>query len=216
MNRLAAALMLFVVVPAAQAEETLADRLNLVINGPDYKQAHWGVLVVDTKTGETVYELNADKLFTPASTTKLYSTAAALAAFGPQYRFETPVYRRGELSEGRLRGDLILVASGDLTLGGRTRPDGTMAFANADHTYAGPTTTEHEITNTNPLAGLADLARRVHESGIRTIQGDVLIDDRLFPHARGTGSGPDLLTPIVVNDNVVDLIVTPGNAVDQL
>src|SRR5262249_32119575 len=60
------------------------------------------------------------------------------------------------------------------------------------------------------------LARQVHESGIRIVQGDVLVDDRLFPHSRGSGSGPDLLTPIVVNDNVVDLIVTPGNAVDQL
>src|SRR5205823_1474735 len=95
---------------------------------------------------------------------------------------------------------------------GRTKPDGTMAFANSDHTYAGATATEHEITNTNPLAGLEDLARQVHSAGIRTIQGDVLIDDRLFPTARGTGSGPDVLTPIVVNDNVIDLLVTPGHS----
>src|ERR1051325_6840641 len=136
------ALLMFTAQVAA-AQESLADRLGAVINGPDYKQAHWGLLVVDAKTGETVYEHNADKLFTPASTTKLYTTAAALTAFGPQYKFETPVHRRGEVSEGRLRGDLILVASGDLTMGGRTRPDGKMAFANSDHTYAGPTTTEH-------------------------------------------------------------------------
>jgi D-alanyl-D-alanine carboxypeptidase/D-alanyl-D-alanine-endopeptidase (penicillin-binding protein 4) len=217
MTRLALALVLTVFCALeGRAQESLADRINAVINGPDYKQAHWGVLVVDAKSGETVYEHNPDKLFTPASTTKLYTTAAALAAFGPQYKFETPVYRRGDVSDGRLRGDLILVASGDLTMGGRTLPDGKMAFANSDHTYAGPTTTEHELTNTNPLAGLAELAQQVQAAGIRVIQGDILIDDRLFPHARGSGSGPDLLTPIVVNDNVVDLTVTPGDGPNQL
>ena len=39
----------------------------------------------------------------------------------------------------------------------------------------------------------------------------MLIDDRLFARARGSGSGPDLLTPIVVNDNVIDVLVTPAD-----
>src|SRR5258706_11272798 len=100
----------------AVAEETLAQRIEAVVNGPDYKQAHWGILVVNAKTGETIYEHNADKLCTPASTTKLYSCATALATFGPDYKFVTPVYLRGELKGDRLTGDLVLVASGDLTL----------------------------------------------------------------------------------------------------
>src|SRR5262245_63734743 len=87
---------------SATGQESLADRIDAVVNGPDYKQAHWGVLVVDAKTGNTIYERNPDKLFTPASTTKLYSTAAALAALGPQFKFETPVYRRGQVTDGRL------------------------------------------------------------------------------------------------------------------
>lgn len=36
----------------------------------------------------------------------------------------------------------------------------------------------------------------------------MLIDDRLFSRARG--SGPDAVAPIVVNDNAVDVVVTPG------
>src|SRR5205085_4465188 len=99
-------------------------------------QARWGLLVVDAATGQTLYERDADRLFMPASVTKLYSCAAALAAFGPDHRFQTPVYRRGELSDGRLRGDLILVAQGDLTLGGRTTADGKMAFKDRDPIYA--------------------------------------------------------------------------------
>src|SRR5262244_2049130 len=118
------------------AEENLAQRIEAVTNGPDYKQARWGILVVDAQTGKTVYEQNADKLVLPASTTKLYSCAAALDALGTDYRFETPVYRRGEVKDGKLTGDLVLVASGDLTLGGRTDPSGKMAYTNHDHIYA--------------------------------------------------------------------------------
>src|SRR5262249_54075419 len=36
------------------------------------------------------------------------------------------------------------------------------------------------------------------------VSGDVLIDDRLFAHSEGSGSGPAIVTPIVVNDNVLD------------
>jgi D-alanyl-D-alanine carboxypeptidase/D-alanyl-D-alanine-endopeptidase (penicillin-binding protein 4) len=111
---------------------------------------------------------------------------------------------------GVLSGDLILVASGDLTFGGRTSKDGSVAFADNDHTYANSGLMESAVTDTNPLAGLEDLARQVKAAGIREVAGEVLIDDRLFARARGTGSGPDAVSPILVNDNVVDLIVSPG------
>ena len=195
-------------------DKTLAQRIEAVTRGPDYKQAHWGLLFVNAETGGIVYEQNADRLFVPASTTKLYTTAAALAAFGPDYQFKTPVYRRGEVVEGRLHGDLILVASGDLTFGGRTDEHGKMLFADNDHTYATPNSTVTAVTPTDPLAGLAALAKQVRQAGIRQVN-DILIDDRLFPPARGSGSGPDLLTPIIVNDNVVDVLVEPAAAAGQ-
>ncbi|HZT80262.1 MAG TPA: D-alanyl-D-alanine carboxypeptidase/D-alanyl-D-alanine-endopeptidase, partial [Gemmataceae bacterium] len=112
--------------------------------------------------------------------------------------------------EGRLRGDLILVARGDLTLGGRTTADGKLAFKDHDHIYANSPTGRAEITDTDPLAGLKALARQIKEKGITRVTGDVLIDDRLFARALGSGSGPGLLTPIIVNDNLVDAVVTPA------
>ena len=182
----------------------------------DYKQAHWGILIVDAKSGKTLYERNADRLFMPASVTKLYSCAAALAAIGPDHKFETPVYRRGEVKDGRLHGDLILVAQGDLTLGGRTTADGTMAFKDHDHIYANfPSGSESEVTDTDPLAGLTALAKQVKEAGITHIDGEVMIDDRLFAKSRGSGSGPDVVTPIVVNDNLIDILVTPADKVGE-
>src|SRR4029077_9229485 len=121
----------------ARGDEPLAARLEAVTKSAGYQSGHWGLLVVDTKTGKTIYERNADALFCPASVTKLFSTAAALADLGADYRFQTPVVRRGQVNdEGTLQGDLILVAKGDLCLGGRTGPEGTLLFEDNDHTYS--------------------------------------------------------------------------------
>lgn len=203
------ALLSFVPV-AARAADPLAKKLDAVMDGKDYKQAHWGVLIADAKTGDVLYAREPDKLVTPASTTKLFSCAAALLTYGPDYRFETPVYRRGPVVDGSLHGDLFLVASGDLTFGGRTGPDGKPAFADVDHTYANSGLGAAELTDTDPLAGLKELVKQIKKAGIQEVRGEVLVDDRLFARSEGTGSGPAVVTPIMVNDNVVDVCVTPG------
>jgi D-alanyl-D-alanine carboxypeptidase/D-alanyl-D-alanine-endopeptidase (penicillin-binding protein 4) len=195
--------------------QDLAARIGAVIDAPEYRHGRWGLLVVQADNGRVVYERNAEQLFIPASTTKLFSCSSALNALGPDYKFETPVYVRGTVDAGRVRGDLILVASGDLTLGGRTLPDGTMAFTNNDHTYADATTTTDSLTPTDPLAGLMALAKQVKAAGIDRVDGEVLIDIRLFDPAASSGSGPRLVSPIVVNDNVIDVIVSPASAADR-
>ena len=199
---------LVVVVPAPSAEPTnLAEKLDAVVTGPDYKHASWGALVVDAKTGDTVYARNADAMLAPASVTKLFSGAAALVTLGPDHTQETAVYQRGLLLKGTLRGDLIVVASGDLMLGGRSK-HGKTVFKDKDHTYANGS--DADLTDTDPLAGLNDLAKQVKAAGITSIDGDVLIDDRLFARTRSSGSGPDSVAPITVNDNLIDVLVTPG------
>src|SRR5580704_14437159 len=163
-------------VPAAaqNGAEQVQQRINTVINGPNYQQATWAMLVIDSKTGDVVFEHNADRLILPASVTKLFSIAAALIGLGADYCFETPVHRRGEVQNGVLQGDLILVAQGDVTLGGRTDSKGMVAFKNNDHTYAGGVSPA-ELTDTDPLAGLKELAQQVRKSGIQRVKGEVLI-----------------------------------------
>lgn len=194
-------------VPASKAlEMALAE----VTGQPQYKHAHWGVLVADQQTGEAVYEQNADKLFVPASTTKIFSVACALDCFGADHRFRTRLVRRGEVDDkGELPGDLILLASGDPSFGGRATPQGEIEFTSSDHTYADGGS-ETELTAADPLAGLNDLAAQVVEAGIKRIRGDVLVDDRLFEKAEGSGSGPGRLTPIMINDNLIDITIQPA------
>lgn len=205
----AAALWLLVVQAGPLlAQDKLTGRVDALLAEPRFKHAHWGLLFVDLNTGDVVLERNQDKLFAPASVTKLYTTAAALDAFGPDHRFVTPVYRRGTLKDGgELEGDLILVAGGDLTLGGRTTEKGEIAFTNDDHIYAN--WADGELTPQDPLAGLQDLAKQIASAGIKKVTGDVLIDDRLFDHSQGSGSGPSTVTPIVINDNLLDFTFEP-------
>jgi serine-type D-Ala-D-Ala carboxypeptidase/endopeptidase (penicillin-binding protein 4) len=195
---------------AASAAEPLAARVEAVLKSPGYAAGHWGVYIVDGKSGEPVYERNADELFAPASVTKVFTTAAALVDLGADYRFQTPVVRRGKVEDGVLKGDLILVGQGDLCLGGRTGPDGALLFLDDDHTYSGGNP-RSGVVAADPLAGLDHLAREVAASGIKSVTGDVLVDDRLFEAAVSTGSGPSRVGPVIVNDNVVDVIATPAS-----
>jgi serine-type D-Ala-D-Ala carboxypeptidase/endopeptidase (penicillin-binding protein 4) len=198
---------------AEREPNAVLDRqIKAVLESPVYKNAHWGLLVVDAKTGQTVYERDADQLFAPASVTKLFSVAAATIELGADHRFQTPVVRRGEIdANGTLKGDLILIAQGDLCMGGRTGPDGRLLFKDDDHTYAGGNP-RSDIVSADPLAGLDHLARDVRAAGVKRVTGEVIIDDRLFEPAESTGSGPRRLSPIMVNDNVVDVLVKPGKA----
>ena len=193
----------------ASGADRLSPELQGLFQAPEYRQAHWGCLVVDLQSGDALYEFQADKLFAPASTTKLFSVAAAWEGLGADSRFQTQIYRKGDLEPGgRLRGDLILVAGGDLSLGGRTLPDGRIAYMSHDHTYANDSL-DGQLTETDPLAGLNELAQKVAAAGIQQVRGDVLIDTRLFDHTTSTGSGPTKVTPILVNDNLLDLTLAP-------
>ena len=193
--------------PAARVAD---EKVEAILGSPGYEHARWGLLVVDSDSGEVVYEHNPDALMRPASVTKLYSTSAAMVELGADYRFVTPVVHTGQVDgSGQLHGDLILVAQGDLSLGGRTAPDGSLLFENHDHSYA-DFSGRSTLVNADPLAGLDHLARDVASAGVKSIDGEVLIDDRLFDPAQATGSGPRRVTPILVNDNLVDVLVTPG------
>jgi D-alanyl-D-alanine carboxypeptidase/D-alanyl-D-alanine-endopeptidase (penicillin-binding protein 4) len=181
--------------------------LSAITSESRYAHASWGIVVVDPATGATLYGKNADQMFVPASTTKLFSAAAVLEALGPDYRFVTPVYSTAAPeSDGSAAGDLVLVASGDPSMGGRTLPDNMIEFTNIDHGDANALQGAI-LTATDPLAGLNNLASQVKSSRITTA-ADVVIDDRLF--GTTTLGKAHIISPIVINDNYVDITITPG------
>jgi D-alanyl-D-alanine carboxypeptidase/D-alanyl-D-alanine-endopeptidase (penicillin-binding protein 4) len=195
-----------------QQPGSLSDRVQTIIDRPEFRQAIFGIEFYSLDTGKVIYKLNAEKLFTPASTTKLLTEGTALELLGGDFRFHTRIYRSGPIAaDGTLEGDLVLVASGDPNLSGRINADGTLAFENQDHSYDGDPSTR--AVPGDPLLVIRRLAQAVADRGIRKILGHVIIDISLFPEGtRELGTGV-VISPVVVNDNLIDVTVGPGTEV---
>lgn len=186
----------------------LPEKITNIMQQPKYEHSFWGYYAKDLTTGKVLYDLNHDKMFSPASTTKLFTMAALLQAYGDDYRFKTPIYATGKITEGKLDGNLILVGQGDLTLGGRQDGKDSIAFTKMDHIIAN-SVPNAILTKEDPLYGINDLAKQIHAKGIREILGDILIDDRLFRTVEKRGTS---LSPVMINENLIDIVLNPSEA----
>ncbi len=106
-----------------------ARAVNRVLDAPPLERVHFGVLVVDAASGRALYARNADETFIPASNQKLLVGAAAMSLLGASYRFQTSLWSAGPLVHDTLRGDLVLVGTGDPSLSDPTWSDGETALA---------------------------------------------------------------------------------------
>ncbi len=77
---------------ASQADGELARLIDQTIDQSEFSSARWGLIVISLGDGRTVYARNADKVFTPASNMKIYTTAVALDLLGANYQWRTSVY----------------------------------------------------------------------------------------------------------------------------
>lgn len=195
--------------PLAQRAPSVTDKIHEIWSRPEFVHASFGVAVYDLDAKKQLVGLNAEQLFTPGSTTKLLTMGTALALLGADYRFHTPVYRTAPVSGGTLRGDLVLVATGDPNLSGRIVGD-TLGFSNEDHSYAGQGDPNAKAIG-DPLLVMRQLADQIAASGIRRVDGRVVVDVSLFPQGeRELGTGV-VISPAVFNDNVIDLLMKPGD-----
>jgi D-alanyl-D-alanine carboxypeptidase/D-alanyl-D-alanine-endopeptidase (penicillin-binding protein 4) len=198
--RLALALLCLATPLAAQSP--LALQIPAITSEPAVAHTHWGILVT-ALDGTPIYALNEAQLFQPASNTKLFTTAAALALI-PQMTFETRLVAKGRSPDAStLEGDLVLIGDGDANLSGRPVP------------YAPATQSDP------PLRLLEALADTLAASGLKHIHGDIVGDDTLFPWQPyptdwaiddalwGYGAPVSALT---LNDNQLRLTITPGAA----
>ena len=73
----------------------IATEIEAIIETPEQKRSHWGILIETLNSEQILYQLNANRYFTPASNVKLFTTAAALYQLGADYQIRTPVYISG-------------------------------------------------------------------------------------------------------------------------
>ena len=175
------------------ADLSLAREIDRAIDTSDLTRARWGVFITSMKDGRVVYARNGDKLFTPASNMKIYTTAVALDLLGADYRWRTSVYADKQPdADGVIEGNLILY--------GRGAPD----------------------LDTDSKAGLVALADQLYQRGVRQVRGHIIGDESYFRgelYGLGWqwndlqwyfGAEPSALT---VNENSVELTIAPANKV---
>jgi len=192
--------------PAAAKRADVAQfraRVDKALDDAHAQRATWGIVVADRDTGETLYSLNADHFFAPASNAKIFTTALALATLGPDYRFRTTLESPGMLGgDGHLSGDLILVGRGDPDLSNRKFP------------YTGNGEREGPVDRM-----LGEMADAAVAKGLREVDGDIIADDSYFPYdpyPAGWNAGDLFFTfgapvsAIAFNDNVVTVLVQAG------
>lgn len=183
--------------PPSAAVTTLAAQIDDHVAQARFAAASWGIHVVSLDSGATVYAHAADKLFTPASTAKLFTAGLALARFGPDHRVPTSLFATASVRrDGSLPGDLVLVGYGDPMLGSDKR----VSWADT-------------------------LAIDLRKSGVRVVDGDVVADATWFSaplYGRGWEAA-DLMTwfgapasALSVDDNVVRLEISPAAKVGGL
>ncbi|MEO8725183.1 MAG: D-alanyl-D-alanine carboxypeptidase/D-alanyl-D-alanine-endopeptidase [Acidobacteriaceae bacterium] len=196
---------------SAQDLNTFTGRVQTIMNRPEYKHSSFGIEIYSLDSQQPLFRLNADKLFTPGSTTKLLTEGTALQLLGADYRFHTLIYRTGEIDrDGVLKGDIVLVASGDPNLSNRIQPDNTLAFEDEDHAYGGSEKTK--AVPGDPLKVIREFADQIAAKGIKKVDGKVLVDSSLFPdEGKELGTGTEI-SSIAVNDNVVDVTIGAGAA----
>ncbi|HEX6466487.1 MAG TPA: D-alanyl-D-alanine carboxypeptidase/D-alanyl-D-alanine-endopeptidase, partial [Terriglobales bacterium] len=190
--------------PSAAANQRLQQRIETLLNSdPAAMRAFWGIEIEDAASGTVLYSQNSERLFTPASNTKLFTTATTFAMIGPDYRFHTTIESAAAPdSNGNIAGDLVLVGRGDPNLSGRVLPYNVKTERLAPHTKA-----------------LEEMADQVAKAGVKVIEGNIVGDDSYFIAERyGEGwSQDDLMwdygapmSALTINDNVVFVEIKPG------
>jgi len=192
---------------AMHAQQPLATTIGSLLADPKITGTHWGISVTQLD-GTPIYALNDDKLFQPASTVKLFTTAAALGLLDRKATWSTTAQFFGSLTEtGTAKGNITFFGSGDAFLS--DTPDHYVAHA--------PHPPPPTLARLDALA--TDLASKLAEAGITTIDGGVVSLDDWQPYGEGWNSD-DLvwgygapISSIVVNDNQLQLTVTTGLSV---
>ncbi len=111
--------------------------IDSLVADPMFRNSHLGLLVVEPITGDTLYSLNAGKLFMPASNQKLLTGSTALVQLGADFRFTTAFLSAAPVTDGVLRGDLVVAGRGDPSVSDAMMKDAMIPLrAAAESLYA--------------------------------------------------------------------------------
>jgi D-alanyl-D-alanine carboxypeptidase/D-alanyl-D-alanine-endopeptidase (penicillin-binding protein 4) len=175
----------------------LRQAIDSLVADPMFRNAYWGMLVVDPDAGDTLYSRNAGKLFMPASNQKLLTGSTALAQLGAGYRFTTSFFSSAPIVGGVISGNLIVAGRGDPSVS-----DAMMGDA---------------------MKPLRAAAESLYALGLREIVGSLMKGGNAFPDTTiGPWEWQDLDTPsgaavdeLFFNNGVARVTVYGGDRVGE-
>lgn len=170
------------------------DLKGLVERAPTHV-AFWALLIQSLDSGEVLFSSNAANPVMPASNMKIVTLAVAAEQLGWNYAYETKLVTSAPIEDGTLKGDLVIVGSGDPSISWRNDAASTL---------------------------LDSWVRQVQAAGIRRVEGRLIGDDRAFDRD-GLGAGwawDDLaytfaapVSALEYNEDVAEAVFRPGGAV---
>ena len=188
---------------SAQISKASTRILDSLLDTPPFNRQLWGVALVD-QSGRLLYGRNADRLFIPASNTKLVVSAVASALLPPDWTVKTSVYSNGPVRNGAVQGDLVLYGRGDPTESKRCYSTDTAATG---------------VCDSDPFGRLRVLAGALRSQGITSVVGDLVGDGSYFDAelVHPNWENYDLnwwyaapVSGLGFNDNSVDIAWGPG------
>ena len=155
--------------------------------------ARLGLSVRSVRTGQELVDIRADDFFTPASTLKTLTTAAALSLLPLDYAPETSLHLEGSLSGKTFTGFVRVKGQGDPNISGRF--------------YS------------SPFFLLYAMADSLKAMGIDTLRGKIIADTSFYKGPRkpehwrknyfNSWYGAEV-APLAFNDNCVLVTLKPG------
>lgn len=188
------------------AGQSLRSRLTTRLDSLPLDRHVWGVAILD-RSGRLLFGRNADRLFMPASNTKLLVTATAIRMLPPGWTTSTSLFAGGPIADGTLRGNLVLYGGGDPSWSSRC--------------YA-VVPAPPEMCRADALEPLRTMVGAVRRAGIRRVAGAVIGDGSFFESAvvHPTWETDDLVwgyaapvSGLSFNENLVVATVSPGASV---
>ena len=172
----------------------LSAHIHALLESHSLKNACCGISIVSIRKNKSVFMYREDDMFRVASNMKLVTTSAALDFLGPDFKYKTKIKSRGLIKpSGVLKGDLVIVGSGDPNISGR-------------------------FFNGNITAIPQNWAFTIKDRGIHTITGDIVADDRVFDRIYTNPNWPvdqfsewycAQTSGLSFNDNCADITLLP-------
>ena len=140
-----------------QAQSSLENHINRLVKEKESIELDAGISIRNSQ-GKEVFSLHSGRKFMPASTLKVITSFIALDILGNDYKYNTNIGYTGNLeTDGTLKGDVVIVGSGDPTFG----------------------SSRQEIGSSLPQV-LSEIHDAIQKTGIKCIDGNVIVYTGIF------------------------------------